>query len=229
MAVMRRWAILLAVGLVAAACGAEDTGSGGDGAAAATTTTVVAATTTPTIVVADCGGDDIGNGGDGADAATTTTVVAAATTTTTASEPGGDGTVAQEGDCVAVHYVGTLDDGTEFDASRPRGATLDFEIGSGRMIPGFDAGVRGMRVGEVKTIRIEPAEAYGEIDPTLILEIDISQVPEGTAAGDTLVDPANGAQVKVVSVEGEVVTLDLNARLAGETLTFEIEMVAINP
>jgi peptidyl-prolyl isomerase F (cyclophilin D) len=190
---MRRWAILLAVGLVAAACGAEDTGSGGDGAAAATTTTVVSGTTT------------------------------------TASEPGGGGTVAQAGDFVAVHYVGTLDDGTEFDASRPRGATLDFEIGSGSMIPGFDAGVRGMSVGEVKTIRIEPADAYGEIDPALIVEVGLSQVPEGTAAGDTLVDPTSGSQVKVVSVEGEVVTLDLNARLAGETLTFEIEMVAINP
>lgn len=190
---MRRLAIVLAVGLVAAACGGDDTGNGG--AATATTTTVVADTTT----------------------------------TTTASEPGGDGTVAQEGDLVAVHYVGTLDDGTEFDASRPRGATLDFEIGSGSMIAGFDAGVRGMSVGETKTIRIEPADAYGEIDPTLILEVDLSQVPEGTAAGDTLVDPTNGSQVKVVSIEGEVVTLDLNARLAGEVLTFEIEMVAINP
>ena len=189
---MRRLAIVLAIGLVAATCGGDDTGDGGDGAAAATTTTVVA------------------------------------TTTTTASEPGGDGTVAEEGDFVAVHYIGTLDDGTEFDASRPRGATLDFEIGSGAMIPGFDAGVRGMTVGETKTIQIEPADAYGEIDPTLILEVDISQVPEGTTAGDTLVD-SSGSQVKVVSIEDGVVTLDLNARLAGEALTFEIEMVAINP
>ena len=190
---MRRLAIVLALGLVAAACGGDDTGNGGDGRAAATTTTV------------------------------------AAPTTTTASEPGGDGEVAREGDFVAVHYIGTLDDGTEFDASRPRGATLDFEIGSGSMIAGFDAGVRGMSVGETKTIRIEPADAYGEIDPTLIIEVALSQVPDGTAAGDTLVDPASGSQVQVVSIEGEVVTLDLNARLAGETLTFEIEMVAINP
>jgi peptidyl-prolyl isomerase F (cyclophilin D) len=186
-------AIVLAIGLVAAACGGDETASGGDGAAAATTTTVVT------------------------------------TTTTTASEPGGEGTVAQEGDFVAVHYIGTLDNGEEFDASRPRGATLDFEIGSGSMIPGFDAGVRGMSVGETKTIRIEPADAYGEIDPTLIVEVDLSQVPEGTTAGDTLVDPTTGSQVKVVSIEDEVVTLDLNARLAGEALTFEIEMVAINP
>jgi FKBP-type peptidyl-prolyl cis-trans isomerase 2 len=189
---MRRLAVVLAIGLVAAACGAVEAGNDGDGAAAVTTTTVVAETTTT-------------------------------------SEPGGEGTVAQEGDFVAVHYVGTLDDGTQFDASRPRGATLDFEIGSGSMIAGFDAGVRGMGVGEVKTIRIEPADAYGEIDPTLIVEVDISQVPEGTTAGDTLVDPTSGSQVKVISVEDGVVTLDLNARLAGEALTFEIEMVAINP
>ncbi len=73
--------------------------------------------------------------------------------------------MAQEGDSVAVHYVGTLDDGTEFDASRPRGATLDFTIGSSQMISGFDQGVRGMAAGETKTIRIEAADAYGEFDP----------------------------------------------------------------
>ncbi|MDH3540092.1 MAG: FKBP-type peptidyl-prolyl cis-trans isomerase [Acidimicrobiia bacterium] len=179
------------------------------------------------LVTVACGAGETGNDGDGA--APTTTVVAASTTTTKASEPGGEGTVAQEGDFVAVHYIGTLDDGTEFDASRPRGATLDFEIGSGSMIAGFDAGVRGMSVGETRTIRIEPADAYGEIDPSLIVEVDLSQVPEGTEAGDTLVDPTNSSQVRVVSVEGDVVTLDLNARLAGEALTFEIEMVAINP
>jgi len=135
--------------------------------------------------------------------------------------------VAQEGDSVAVHYIGTLDDGSEFDASRPRGATLDFVIGSGSMIAGFDEGVRGMTEGEVRTIRIEPADGYGVVDPELIIEVDTSQVPEGTAAGDVLVDPNTGRPVPVVSVVGEVVTLDLNHELAGEALTFEIEMVSI--
>lgn len=173
------------------------------------------------LVTAACGGDDAG----GTDETTTTS--GADTTTTTSASTGGDGIVAQEGDVVAVHYVGTLDDGTQFDASRPRGATLDFEIGSGAMIAGFDQGVRGMTEGEVKTIRIEAAEAYGEVDPELVVEVDISQVPEGTKEGDVLVNGTTGAQVPVLSVEGDTVTLDLNHQLAGEALTFEIEMVSI--
>ena len=68
--------------------------------------------------------------------------------------------MAEEGDSVAVHYIGTLEDGTVFDESRPRGSTLDFVIGTGGMIAGFDQGVRGMAVGETKTVRIEPADAY---------------------------------------------------------------------
>jgi peptide-methionine (S)-S-oxide reductase len=175
------------------------------------------------VVVAACGGDDPDTSGSGDLAVTTTTTV----TTTTAAQAGGEQLVAQEGDTVAVHYIGTLDDGTEFDSSRTRGATLDFQIGSGGMIAGFDAGVRGMAEGETKTIRIEPADAYGEYDPSLLVEVDIAQVPEGTVAGDVLVDPTTGAPVPVVSVEGSVVTLDLNHQLAGEALTFEIEMVTI--
>ena len=135
--------------------------------------------------------------------------------------------MAEEGDSVAVHYIGTLDDGTVFDESRPRGSTLDFVIGTGGMIVGFDQGVRGMAVGETKTVRIEPADAYGEYDPEMLFQVDISQVPEGTAAGDVLVDPTTGSPVPVVSVEGDVVTLDLNHQLAGQVLTFEIEMVSI--
>lgn len=135
--------------------------------------------------------------------------------------------MAQEGDAVAVHYIGTLDDGTEFDASRPRGSTLDFVIGTGSMIAGFDEGVRGMAEGETRTVRIEPADAYGEVDRELLIEVDISQVPEGVVEGDVLVDPNSGRPVPVVSIVGEVVTLDLNHELAGETLTFEIEMVSI--
>ncbi len=180
------------------------------------------------LVAAACGGDDTGSGGDGAADATTTTAAIAATTTTstTIPDPGGDGIVAEEGDHVEVHYIGTLDDGTEFDASRPRGAPLDFVIGSGAMIAGFDAGVRGMALGEMKTIRIEPADAYGEVDPELIVEVDISQVPEGTVAGEVLTDQT-GSRVNVVSIVEGTVTLDFNPQLAGEALTFEIEMVTI--
>lgn len=172
------------------------------------------------LIAAACGGGDSGSSAE-------TPATTQAETTTTSADTGGDGIVAQQGDFVAVHYVGTLDDGTQFDASRPRGATLDFEIGSGAMIAGFDQGVRGMAEGEVKTIRIEAADAYGEVDPELIVEVDISQVPEGTKEGDVLVNGTTGAQVPVLSVDGDTVTLDLNHQLAGEALTFEIEMVSI--
>ena len=123
----------------------------------------------------------------------------------------------EEGDFVAVHYVGTLDDGSEFDSSRPRGATLDFTVGAGQMLSGFDQAVRGMAEGETKTVRLEPADAYGERDPELIIEVQASQVPFDSS----------GRSVPVVSVDGDVVTLDLNHELAGQALTFEIEMVSI--
>ncbi len=142
---------------------------------------------------------------------------------------GGDAVVAEEGDLVEVHYVGTLDDGTEFDNSRTRGATLDFEIGNNTLIVGFDRGVRGMAQDEIKTVRIEPVDGYGESDPNLLVEVDEAQVPEGVQAGDVLQDPSTGAPIPVVSVENGKVTLDLNPPLAGQTLTFEIEMVTINP
>ncbi len=200
MALVRRLVLLLFLSLVVAACGSDDSSEAGVGDTDDTTTTV---------------------------AETTTTLAEATTSTTTIQTTEGDGLVAQEGDTVAVHYVGTLDDGSEFDSSRGRGQTLDFEVGGGRMISGFDQAVRGMTEGEVKTVRLEPADAYGEVDPELIIEVQTSQVPEGTQAGDVLFDPNTGRQVSVTSVEGDVVTLDLNHELAGQTLTFEIEMVTI--
>lgn len=175
------------------------------------------------LAAAGCGSEDGSDGGAGDTAATT---VAEPTTTTTTGTPGEE-VVAREGDSVAVHYVGTLDDGTEFDNSRQRGSTLEFIVGAGQMIPGFDQAVRGMAESETKTVRLEPSEAYGEIDPQLIIQVGTSQVPEGTQAGDVLVDPATGRPVPVISVEGDVVTLDLNHNLAGQALTFEIEMVTI--
>ena len=179
------------------------------------------------LVVTACGSDDPAGTEDTVASTVVDSTTSSVDTTTTTASIDQDALRAQEGDNVAVHYVGTLDDGTEFDASRPRGATLDFVVGGGRMIPGFDRAVRGMVEGEVKTVRLEPADAYGEFDPELLLEVSLSQVPEGTEAGDVLVDPTTGRPVPVVSVEGEVVTIDLNHDLAGEFLTFEIEMVTI--
>lgn len=138
--------------------------------------------------------------------------------------------MAEVGDSVQVHYVGTLDDGTQFDSSRERGQTLDFVIGAPGLIAGFDAGVRGMAEGETRTIRLEPAEAYGEIDPTLLQTVDIGLLPEGVEVGAALQVPATGQQAIVVELTEETAVLDFgNHPLAGKALTFELEMVAINP
>ncbi len=140
---------------------------------------------------------------------------------------GGGASVAELGDSVSVHYVGTLDDGSVFDSSRER-ETFDFVIGAGQVIAGFDAGVRGMKVGDIKTVRIEPVDAYGESDPGLIETVDISLLPEDVKVGDSLVT-STGQQVVVVELTEDSATIDRNRPLAGQALTFELEMMAINP
>ncbi len=158
-------------------------------------------------------------------AAATATSQAASATTAAASDQGEEGPVAQDGDTVEVHYTGTLDDGSEFDSSSGR-APLTFVVGSGQVISGFDDAVRGLAVGETRTVRIEPENAYGEVDPTRVLEVPIDQAPEGLAAGDP-VTLTNGQQAVVLEVTDEVVRIDANHPLAGQALTFEVELVSI--
>ena len=147
-----------------------------------------------------------------------------AATTTEGNAPG-DGSVAGEGDRVAVHYTGTLDSGEEFDSSEGR-EPLSFVVGDGRMISGFDAAVRGMAVGESRTVRLEPADAYGERNDDLILTLPISQLPEGVGEGDSVLF-TNGGQGVILDVTAETFSVDANHRLAGQALTFEIELVSI--
>ena len=136
---------------------------------------------------------------------------------------GGEG--ASNGDTVNVHYVGTLDDGTEFDSSRGR-EPLEFEVGSDQVIPGFDEAVRGMAAGETTTVRIPPEDAYGPVDPELIFRVPIEQAPEDVAVGDeVLIDGVTFG--RVTAVDGATVTIDTNHRFAGQALTFEIELVSV--
>jgi FKBP-type peptidyl-prolyl cis-trans isomerase 2 len=148
------------------------------------------------------------------------------TATTVETPGGGSGDVAQDGDSVEVHYTGTLDDGTEFDSSRDRGP-LAFVVGSGQVIPGFDEAVRGLAAGESRTVRIEPADAYGEVDPERVREFPRSDAPDDIAVGGQ-VQFANGGVGTVLEITDEVVRIDANHPLAGEALTFEIELVSIN-
>ena len=126
-----------------------------------------------------------------------------------------------------VHYTGTLDDGTEFDSSRD-GFPLDFVIGSGQLIPGFDNAVRGLTVGESSTVRIEPAEAYGESIPELVQDVPVDAVPEDVLSQlriGMMVPVADGVQAMVTNITEAFITLDANHPLAGQALTFEIELV----
>ncbi len=146
----------------------------------------------------------------------------ASTAATTTDE---EARVAQDGDTVAVHYTGTLDDGSEFDSSAGRDP-LSFVVGSGQVISGFDDAVRGLAVGDSRTVRIEPENAYGEPDPALVLEFPADQAPEGVAAGDQ-VTLGNGQRATVLEINDEIIRIDANHPLAGQALTFDVELVSI--
>ncbi|PIN99613.1 peptidylprolyl isomerase [archaeon CG10_big_fil_rev_8_21_14_0_10_43_11] len=135
---------------------------------------------------------------------------------------------AKKGDTVAVHYTGKLDNGEIFDSSRDR-EPLEFTLGSGQMIGGFDKAVEGMNVGEKKNITLEPSEAYGARDDTKILTFPkenlTAQLGVQPAKGMQL--SANGMAVTIVDVSEKEVKIDFNHFLAGKKLAFEIELVSI--
>ena len=133
--------------------------------------------------------------------------------------------VAKVGDFVAVDYHGTLDDGTVFDSSLER-SPLEFLVGSDELIKGFDQAVYGLAVGESVTVRIPPAEAYGELDQSEPVPVDLELLPPGVAEGDFM-ELSNGLIARVVSITDSTAILMVNPRLAGEALTFEITLVAI--
>ena len=138
---------------------------------------------------------------------------------------------AEQGNTVRVHYTGTLDDGTVFDSSRER-EPIEFTIGEGQIIPGVEAGVMAMEVGEKKTITIPPDEAYGEVDPELVHEIDRSMFPENVEIEPGQMFQANQPDgqtviLNVLEVKDDAVKVDANHPLAGKPLTFELELQEI--
>jgi peptidylprolyl isomerase len=140
-------------------------------------------------------------------------------------------TQAKEGDTVKIHYTGRLGDGTVFDSSSGR-EPLQFNIGSGQVIQGFEEAVNGMTVGEKKTAQIPCDKAYGEPNPSMMMVVDKKHVPSdiepevgqrlqvGGASGELLA-------VTIIEVNDDNITLDANPPLAGEDLTFDIELVEI--
>ncbi|MEY3060089.1 MAG: hypothetical protein RL000_1441 [Bacteroidota bacterium] len=137
----------------------------------------------------------------------------------------------KKGDVIRVHYTGTLLDGSQFDSSVGR-SPLEFTVGAGQMIAGFDAGVLGMAIGEKKTIQIDPDNGYGQKDPNAIIEFPTSNVPEGmqVEVGMKLNLQNQYGQpvpVEVVEIREEVIIMDANHFLAGKDLVFEVELVEI--
>lgn len=138
---------------------------------------------------------------------------------------------AKNGDTVKVHYTGTLGDGTVFDSSAGSDP-LQFTLGEGKVIPGFEDAVRGMSPGETRTTTIASDNAYGPRHPGAVFEVDKGQMPPGMEpqVGQALglTDP-NGQMIPAVitAVGDATVTIDANHPLAGEDLTFQIELVDI--
>jgi peptidylprolyl isomerase len=138
---------------------------------------------------------------------------------------------AKSGDTVKIHYTGTLDDGAEFDSSAG-GDPLEFVLGDGQVIPGFDKAVEGMAIGESKNVRIEPGDAYGPRHDQLIQEVPRSALPEGLDPEEGMALQSNTEDgqtmlFKVTAVAEDSITVDGNHPLAGMALSFDIELVAI--
>ncbi len=138
---------------------------------------------------------------------------------------------AKDGDTVRIHYTGRLDDGEVFDSSAGR-EPLQFTLGAGQVIPGFEQGALGMNPGEAKTINIPADKAYGPHRKEMVMTVDRKEFPENfeLKLGMQLQIPQEDGRalpVKVTDISESNVTLDANHSLAGKDLTFDIELVAI--
>ena len=137
----------------------------------------------------------------------------------------------KHGDTVRVHYTGKLSDGTIFDSSANRDA-LEFTLGKGQLIAGFEKAVKGMSPGESVTVEIPSDEAYGPHRPEMVTELDRNRLPGDVdvKVGQRLQLRQKGGQSLVVKVTGTTdttLTVDANHELAGKDLTFEIQVVEI--
>ncbi|HUD50979.1 peptidylprolyl isomerase [Parvibaculum sp.] len=139
---------------------------------------------------------------------------------------------AETGDTVRVHYTGTLSDGSVFDTS-VESDPIEFTLGSAAVIPGFESAVIGMQVGDRKTFTIPSEEAYGQRDPRLVQDVPRSELPPELALflGMRLTaSGGDGREIPLVVTEltDTSVQLDANHPLAGQDLTFAIELVAVD-
>ena len=140
--------------------------------------------------------------------------------------------VVAKGSKIKVEYTGKLEDGTVFDSSEKHNSPLEFVVGEGQLIKGFDNAVVGMKMGEEKEIKLPPEEAYGPHNPEFVKDMPKNMFPEDQDIQPGMifmVDLQDGRQlpVTVTKVTEENVTVDLNPPLAGKTLIFKIKIVDI--
>lgn len=138
---------------------------------------------------------------------------------------------AKAGDTVKIHYTGTLDDGSQFDSSAGRDP-LEFTLGEGQVIPGFDKAVEGMAVGDSKSVNIPAEEAYGPRHDQMIQEVPLSALPddlEPQVGMGLQARRPDGAMLDltITAVGEESITVDGNHPLAGQVLNFQLELVEI--
>ena len=140
----------------------------------------------------------------------------------------------KKGDKIKVEYEGKLENGDVFDSTQhgDHSHPLEFEVGAGQIIPGFENAVIGMEIGEEKEIKLQPQDAYGNPNPDLVQKVPRNQLPkeelkEGTLLALTI---ENGAQIPatITEVTDEIVTIDLNSPLAGKILNFKIKVLDVS-
>lgn len=134
----------------------------------------------------------------------------------------------KEGSKVKVHYTGKLEDNNVFDSSTER-EPLEFVVGEGMLIPGFEQGVMGMQVGETKTIEIEPEHAYGHVREELINQVPKENLPEGVQEGQMLQANTEAGPINVIvtQINEDMAVVDANHPLAGKKLIFDLEVVEV--
>lgn len=138
---------------------------------------------------------------------------------------------AKQGDKVRVHYTGKLTDGKQFDSSEGR-EPLEFTVGAGQMIKGFDDAMPGMKVGDKKTINIQPDDAYGQVNKDAVIEFPKANIPKDMKLEKGMqlqLRNENGQPfpVTVKEIKDDVIVLDANHELAGKELVFDIELMEI--
>ena len=139
----------------------------------------------------------------------------------------------KEGNKVKIEYTGTLDDGTVFDSSEKHGKPLEFEVGSKKVIRGFEEAVKGMNEGEEKEVKLQPSEAYGDLNPAMVKKVPKEHLPKEQELKPGMVlllNMPNGAQLpcQIKEVDDKEVTIDMNHPLAGKNLNFKIKIVEIS-